>query len=137
MAIFKILLIFSAVTTFVLISRANILDSAWRKCFLLLSPLINSTNSSCTESEIDDKRSKIPSVESWSPLSVARYASSSLVISSKISALLVSAPACDCWKSKRFSLDPSELPTDMLMYLFWLLIDAVLVFCGRYFSGFF
>ena len=40
-------------------STANILDSSRRKHFLSLSPLINLSNSSCTESEIDDNRSKI------------------------------------------------------------------------------
>ena len=73
MAIFKIFLTFSAVSTFVLRSSANILDSAQRKRFLSLSPLKNWSNYSCIESEIDDKRSKTPSVESWSlPLSLAR-----------------------------------------------------------------
>ena len=109
--------------------EVNILENARRKRFLSLSPLINSSNSSCTESEIDDKRSKIPSVESLWSVSLARYASSSLVSSSKISTLSVSAPACDYSKSKRFSVDPAELPTDMLMYLFLLLIDVV--FCCR------
>lgn len=45
MAILKILLIFSVVSTFVLRSKANIFDIALRKRFLLLSPL---SNSSCT-----------------------------------------------------------------------------------------
>ena len=114
MTIFRILLIFSAVPTFVLKSRANILDSARRKRFLSLPPLINSSNSSYAESEIDGKRSKMPSAESSSLLSLLKYASSSLVISSKISVLLVSTPACDGSKSKRFSVDPLKLLTDIL-----------------------
>ena len=93
MAIFKILLIFSAVSTFVLRSSENILDSTQRKRFLSLSPLISSSNF-CVEAEIDGKRSKTPSVESWSlPLSLVRYAFNSKLISSKINAFPASTPA--------------------------------------------
>ena len=119
MVIFEILLDFSAVLTFVLRSKANILDSSRKKRFLLLSPLINSSNSPCTESEVDDKRSKMPSVESSLSLSLLNYASSFLVTSSKISALLVSTPACDGSKSKRFSVDLSKLLSDILKYLYF------------------
>ena len=119
MTVFEILLIFSAVSTFVLRAKANIPDSARRKHFLSLSLLINSSNSSCTESEIHDKKSKMSSVESSSLLSLLKYASSSLVISSKINALLASTPACDRSKSKRFCVDPSKLLTDLLKYLYF------------------
>ena len=125
MAIFKILLIFSAVSTFVLRSRANILDSARRKRFLSLSPLITSSNSSCTESEIDGKMLKIPSVESSSLLSLARYASSSLVISSRMSALSLLTPPCNCSRSKIFYVDSIELLIDILKYLFFVLFGVV------------
>ena len=116
MAIFTILLTFSAVSAFVLRSRANSLDSvqskqSWqcavqRKRFLLLSLLINLPNSSCTESEIDD--------------------------SFLISALLVSTLACDCSKSNRFSVEPSEFSIDVLIYLFLLLTDVAFC-CRKYF----
>ena len=119
MVVFEILLDFSAVSTFVLRSKANILDSSRKKRFLLLSPLINSSNSSCIESEVDDKRSKMPSVESSLSLSLLNYASSFLVTSPKISALLVSTPACDGSKSKRFSVDLSKLLSDILKYLYF------------------
>ena len=118
MAIFKIFKIFSAMSTFVLRSRVNILDSTRSKRFLSLSMLINLSNSSCTESEIDVKTLKIPSIESSSLLSLARYAYSSLVISSRMSTLLLSTQACGCLKSKRFSVDSLELLTNMLQYLF-------------------
>ena len=58
-------------------------------------------------------------VESSSLLSLLKYDSSSLVISSKISALLVSTPACDGSKSKRFSVDPLKLLTDSLKNLYF------------------
>ena len=88
----KVILIFSAVSTFVLRSRANNLDSARRKRFLSLSLLINS---SCTESDIDNKKSNTPFVESLLLDFLARNASSSLLIFSRISALPVSKHACD------------------------------------------
>ena len=114
MAVFKIFLTFSAVSTFVLRSSANILDSAQRKRFLSLSPLKNWSNYSCIESEIDDKRSKTPSVESWSlPLSLARCVSNSLFISSKINALSASNPARNgCSESNKF-------PTNLWDFFFF------------------
>ena len=66
MAILIILLIFSAVSTSVFRSSANIFDSALRNLFLSLSPLISSSNSSWTESEIVGKKSRTPSVASLS-----------------------------------------------------------------------
>ena len=66
MAILIILLIFSAVSTFVFRSSANIFDSVLKNLFLSLSPLISSSNSSWTESEIVGKKSRTPSVASLS-----------------------------------------------------------------------
>ena len=118
-------------STFVLRSKANILDSVQRKCFLSLSPLINSSSSYCAKSEIDDNRSKMLFVESQSSFPPARYAYNSLVISSKISALSVSTPTCDSLKSKRFSVDPLELLNEILKYFFSQLFH--IVFCSQNF----
>ena len=132
MAIFKIFLTFSAVSTFVLRSSANILDSAQRKRFLSLSPLKNWSNYSCIESEIDDKRSKTPSVESWSlPLSLARCVSNSLFISSKINALSASNPARNgCSESNKF-------PTNLWDFFFFFALKEGLVSVRSYISFFF
>ena len=69
MAIFNILLIFSAVSTFAFKSSPKIVDNALRNRFLSLSYLINSSNSSYTESEIDAKKPKTLSI----PSSLCRY----------------------------------------------------------------
>ena len=126
MAIFKIFLTFSAVSTFVLRSSANVLDSAQRKRFLSLSPLKNWSNYSCIESEIDDKRSKTPSVESWSlPLSLARCVSNSLFISSKINALSASNPARNgCSESNKF-------PTNLWDFFFFFCVKRRVSLCSK------
>ena len=82
MATLIILLIFSSVSTFVFRRSANIFDRPLRNLFLLPSGPISSSNSSWAESEIDESRSRTPSVVSLSSFSFVNSASRSLLISS-------------------------------------------------------
>ena len=82
MVILMIQLIFSAVSTFVLSNNANIRDSALTNLYLSLSPLTSSSSSSCTESDVFAKKSSILSVASLSLFSLAKNASSSMLIAS-------------------------------------------------------
>ena len=82
MAIFIILLIFSAVSTFAFRSSANFFDSSLSNLFLSRSLLISLPNSFWTESGIVDNKFRTLSVASLSLFSFAKNASSSLLISS-------------------------------------------------------
>ena len=82
MAILILLLFFSAVSTLVFRSKANIFNIALTNLFLSLSLLISSSNYSWTESKIFNNKSRALSVASLSLLSFVKNASSSLLISS-------------------------------------------------------
>ena len=114
-AILSILLILSAVSTFVFSSKAKIFFSALTNRFSSVSSPINSSKSSCTRLVKVSKKSKTPSVESVSVHFSRRYSSSFLLISSKISVVSTLLSASICSKPKRFQLDAIEKLTVIVL----------------------
>ena len=114
MAILMIRLIFSVVSTFVFSNKTNILDSALTNPFLSLSLCRTSSNSSCTESDSQIKKSNTPSVQLLPLLSSAKNASISLFVSSN-------SNACDSLSdhvkvSNKSSIFSRVLSTDIVKY---------------------
>lgn len=108
-AILSILLILSVLSIFVFNSRAKIRISALINRFLLVSSLIDSSKSSCTQLVKVSKKRKMPSVESASMLFSSRYYSSSLLISSRMNVVSTLLSASVCLKPKRFVVDAIEI----------------------------